>query len=264
MSYFRKRAFNKSNDLTPAIGSKGDDGGWCLVKHRVKKNYPAGYKDLDNYLNTQSLNIDAYGKKKQIEQGAYNIIQFEPTGDEKKYFKNIQLEPHGQMMMDFRGVNLDNVQNALNDFLPLYEAYMLQNYIPNKTGGFTLVKNPVNSTGVVPCSDSSEKRSEDKDCFAYILHNVKYIFAVEDRNPNAVYPYELFNTLLIITAHATYKHRPDKALGCDENIGDLITSFSSNSSSSWGGGGISFAPTQQKKKLARRVARLYMQSKFDQ
>jgi len=266
MTYFRTRqAFDHSKDLTPAIGSKGDDGGWCLVKHRVHKNYSAGYKALDEFL-VKKKNIDRYSGKSSIEQGAYNIIRFDPTGDEKKYFKTIQIEPHGQMMMDFRGVTLENVQKAVDEFLPLYEEYMINNYVRNSAGKFVLVENPINSGTMIPCSDFEGKRNDGKDCFQIEKFNVRYVFAVEDENPSAKEPYEKFNTLLVITAHATYPHKPKSGFGCDENTGDLKTNYSSPDSSWGGGGGITLAPQQKQKRKAsiQRVARLYMISKFDQ
>lgn len=267
MSFFRKRAFNKSNDLIPAIGSKGDDGGWCLVQHRVNKspNF-TGKKDFNNFL-LKNINVDKYPQKKQIEQGAYKIIQLDPTGEEKDCFTEIQLEPHSQMMMDFRGVTLDSVQMATNIFIPLYKKFMLLNYEIVSKGVFRKkIDPPVDVSGMKPCSGIDEKRKQGKECFEIVLslNKVKYVFSVEDKNENAELPYQMYNRLLILTSHSTEKQIPHSGIGCDIQTGDLIKQYS-DPESSWSGGGIVFAPQQQKRKASiQRVARLYMRSKFDQ
>ena len=258
----RKRSFAGA-DLTPQIGSENDAGGWCLVKHRVHKKYKPGYPEFNTWISDakNKKRVDIYPKKQTIEQNAYSILKFTPTGDETTCFKEVQIEQHGQMMMDFRGVNLKDAQKAVDTFIPLYKQYMTLNYDVSSEG-FTLINNPpVNVRGMTSCSDIANKRSEKKDCFELVLNNVKYVFAVEKLNLNAQQPYEIFDRLLLITAHSTQPHRPS-GLGCDHQTGKTTTSFSTPGTS-WGGG-VTFNIPLNITAMAKRVASTYLKSKFDQ
>lgn len=261
-----KRAFGLK-DLSPPYGSAGRGEGWCLAHKRVydkdKTNDKKIFDRFEKEMAIHNNELEDIANLEDFEQLAYTRRQVARNNFEKRFFEKIYIEPHCQMMIDYRGMSLNLIKGAVYKFLNAYEVFMRNNYKKGMPTGPKIYPSNLEKA-------EGKKYPAGSEPFQMLIQGYWYVFLAENtsnsgiyqstitkeeedqaeeeekklrpnqQNPTQEYPYlKRFNTLKVITAYPDGQHI--KSVGkCDFATGKIKRTAS-----------------------IRRVARLYMQSKFD-